>query len=141
MPSLSTIDVIINGKSFYPPRMWRRASVQRMEEIAPRTEFVRRTILERRYEPDATYARDLLALERFLASRSVGMAESIALSNLISRYPREADTIVKELGVRQFIPFDDERVSALVDERLRLAESRHPLRRLRPDEPLGFFEF
>jgi len=111
-----------------------------MNQIAPRTKFVRRTILERRYEPDPTYARDLLALERFLSSRSVGMADSLALSNLISRYPREADAIVKELGVRPFIPFEDERVSALVDERLRLALGRHPLRRLRSDEPIDLFE-
>lgn len=112
-----------------------------MDTMAPRTEFVRRTILERRYEPDATYANDLLALERFLASPAVGMAESIALSNLVSRYPREADAMMRELGVRPFVPFEDERVSALVDERLRLAESRHPVRRLRPDEPTGLFEF
>ncbi len=109
--------------------------------MAPQTEFVRRTILERRYGPDATYARDLLALERFLTARSVGMAESLALSNLTSRYPRETDAIAEELGVRGFIPFDDDRVSALMDERLRMAESRHPLRRLRPDEPAGPFEF
>src|SRR5207245_7162746 len=34
------------------------------EVIATRTDFVRRAILERRYEPDASYAQDLLALER-----------------------------------------------------------------------------
>ncbi|MCI4371420.1 MAG: hypothetical protein L3J78_02105 [Thermoplasmata archaeon] len=101
---------------------------------------MRHAILERRYEPDVGYARDLLALERFLSTRSVGMAESIALSNLVSRYPREADAIGKELGIRPFLPFEDERVSALVDERLRLALRRHPLRRLR-DEPLDFLEF
>jgi hypothetical protein len=111
------------------------------EQIATRTEFVRRAILERRYGPDPTYARDLLALERFLSARSVGMAESMALSNLISRYPREADAIARELGARPFVPFEDERMSALVDERLRLAESRHPLRRLRPDDSLSLFEF
>jgi hypothetical protein len=112
-----------------------------LERVSTRTEFVRRAILERRYEPDPTYAQDLLALERFLSARSVGMAESMALSNLISRYPREADAIVKELGVRRFISFDDERVAALVAERLRLAESRHPLRRLRPEEPSGLLEY
>ena len=110
------------------------------ERIAARTEFVRRAILEREYEPDPGYAGDLLALERFLSARSVGMAESMALSNLISRYPREADAIAKELGVRRFVPFEDERMSALVAERLRLAERRHPLRRLRPDDPTGLFE-
>jgi len=109
--------------------------------VATRTDFVRSAILERRYEPDASYARDLLALERFLSSRSVGMAESLALSNLLSRYPREAQAIARELGVRPFVPIEDERVSALIDERLRLAESRHPLRRLRPSDPVGLFEF
>ncbi len=112
-----------------------------MTEITPRTEFVRRTILDRRYEPDVSYARDILSLERFLSSRAVGMAESIALSNLVSRYPREADAIVRELGVRPFVPSGDERVSDLIDERLRLAERRHPLRRLHPDERIGLFEF
>ncbi len=112
-----------------------------MDDLTPRTEFVRRTILERQYEPDATYARDLLALERFLAIRAVGMAESIALLNLVSRYPREADSIGRELGVRPFFPFEDDRLTTLVDERLRLAERRHPLRRLHPDEPRGLFEF
>src|SRR5207244_3559530 len=76
------------------------------EAISTRTDFVRRAILERRYEPDASYAHDLLALERFLSSRSVGMAESIALSNLLSRYPREAGAIARELGVRPFVPVE-----------------------------------
>ena len=98
-------------------------------------------LLERPYEPDASYARDLLALERFLSRRSVGMAESLALSNLLSRYPREAEAIMKELGVRPFVPLEDDRISALVDERLRLALGRNPLRRPRPDEPTGLFEF
>ncbi|HVG37127.1 MAG TPA: hypothetical protein VNA10_05300 [Thermoplasmata archaeon] len=111
------------------------------EAITTRTDFVRRALLERRYQPDASYAQDLLALERFLSSRSVGMAESLALSNLLSRYPREAEAIARELGVRPFVPLEDERVLALVDERLRLAESRHPLRRLRPSDPVSLFEF
>lgn len=97
-------------------------------------------ILGPRYEPDITYARDLLALERFLSTRSVGMADSFILSNLISRYPREADAIVKELGVRPFIPLGDERLTALVDERLRLALRRHPLPRLRSGESHDLLE-
>jgi len=112
-----------------------------LNALTPRTNFVRQTILERRYEADAMYAKDLLALERFLSARTVGMADAIALSNLVSRYPREADVIVRELGVRPFVPLEDERVSALVDERIRLAESRHPLRRLRSEEPSGLIEF
>jgi len=111
-----------------------------MDDPAPRTEFVRRMILGRPYEPDLAYSRDLMALERFLSTRSVGMADSLILSNLLSRYPREADAIVKELGVRPFIPLGDERVSALVDERIRLALSRHPLRRLRSDAPIDLLE-
>ena len=95
-----------------------------MDPNIAQTEFVRRMLVERPVEPDATYAQDLLALERFLSTKAVGMAESIALSHLVSRYPREADAIVRELGVRSFIPFEDGRVAALVDERLRLALSR-----------------
>jgi hypothetical protein len=112
-----------------------------MDAQIPQTEFVRRMILDRRYEPDVTYANDLLALERFLSTHAVGMAESIALSHLVSRYPRESDAIVKELGVRPFIPSEDERVSALVDERLRLALSRTRLPRARSDEPLDLLGF
>src|SRR5439155_25493533 len=112
-----------------------------VDVITSRKNFHRRPLLERRYEPDASYAQDLPALERLLASGSVGMAESLALSNLLSRYPREAEAIARELGVRPFVPIEDERVSALIDERLRLAESRHPLRRLRPSDPVGLFEF
>jgi len=111
------------------------------EEPFPRTEFVRRTLEQRRCEPDLAYARDLLALERLLSTRAVGMAESIALSNLVSRYPREVDAIVGELGVRPFVPFEDDRLAALVDERLQLALRRHPLPRLRGEEPPHPFEF
>src|SRR5256885_16817592 len=93
-------------------------------------------LVDRPVEPDLTYARDLLALERFLSTKAVGMAESIALSHLISRYPREADAIVRELGVRSFLPFEDERAAELVDERLRLALARTRLPRLRSDEPI-----
>jgi len=107
-----------------------------MDPKLPQTDFVRRMLVERPVEPDATYARELLALERFLSAKAVGMAESIALSHLISRYPREADAIVRELGVRSFIPFEDERVAALVDERLRLALGRTRLPRPRSDEPI-----
>lgn len=107
-----------------------------MDPKMPKTEFVRRTISQARVEPDVTYAHDLLALERFLSARQLGMAESIAFSHLVSRYPREADGIVRELGVRPLIPLEDERLASLVDERLRLALGRHPLPRLRSDEPL-----
>src|SRR6266568_3966768 len=103
------------------------------DDAFPRTDFVRRTLEQRRYEPDVTYARDLLALERLLSTRAVGMAESIALSNLVSRYPREVDAIVGELGVRPFVP--------LVAERLQLALRRHPLPRMRGEEPPHPFEF
>ncbi len=112
-----------------------------MDDTNPRTEFVRRTILDRPYEPDPTYARDLLALERILSARAVGMAESIAFSHLVSRYPREADAIGRELGARPFVPFEDERVADLVDERLRLALSRNRLPRLRTGLVFDPFEF
>src|SRR5947207_10149651 len=111
-----------------------------MDSQIPQTAFVRKALLGRTVEPDATYAGDLLALERILSTKAVGMAESIALSHLVSRYPREADAIVRELGVRSFIPFEDGRVAALVDERLRLALSRTRLPRLRSDELVDLLE-
>lgn len=97
-------------------------------------------VLGRAFEPDPTYAGDLLALERFLSTPAVGMAETIAFSHLVSRYPREADAIAKELGIRPFIPFEDERLGALVDERLRLALSRTRLPRLQSDGPIDLLD-
>jgi len=114
--------------------------VSEIDEITPQTDFVRRQVLGGRYEPDPGYARDLLALERILSTRAVGIAESIALSHLVSRYPREADAIVRELGLRPFVPFEDERVAALVDERIRLALSRNRLPRQRGDESLDLLQ-
>ena len=112
-----------------------------MEATKPQTEFVRRTLQERRYGPDETYARDLLALERLASERPRGFASSLALANLLSRYPREADAIVREMGMRPFVPLEDERIRDLTAERLRLAERRHPLARLLGDEGLDLFEF
>lgn len=112
-----------------------------MDDPNPRTQFVRKTMFERRYEADALYIRDLLDLERFIAQPSLGIAGSMALSNLVSRYPKEADAIVREMGMRAFEPFEEARVGALMTERLRLAERRHPLGRLRRDETAGLFEF
>ncbi len=106
----------------------------------PQTEFVRRILEERDHAPDAAYGRDLLALERFAGARPLGMASAIALSNLMSRYPREADAILGELGVRPLVDLEGNRVGALVAERLRLAEMRHPLRRLRDEERYSLFE-
>src|SRR5437016_481687 len=57
--------------------------MNRMDPNIAQTEFVRRMLVERPVEPDATYAQDLLALERFLSTKAVGMAESIALSHLV----------------------------------------------------------
>ncbi|TLZ44561.1 MAG: hypothetical protein E6K19_04120 [Methanobacteriota archaeon] len=111
-----------------------------MDARIPHTEFVRRMILGRPFEPDPTYAGDLLALERFLSTRSVGIADSIALSHLVSRYPRESEAIAKELGIRPFIPFEDERLGALVDERLRLALRRTRLPRLQTDGPFDLLD-
>ncbi len=112
-----------------------------METVQAQTEFVRRVLAERRFGPDETYARDLLALERLTAMRPIGLASSLALSNLVSRYPLEADAIVRELGVRPFRPLEDERLHALVTERLRIAEMRERLGRLSSQERLGLFEF
>ncbi len=112
-----------------------------MEGPIPRTESVRRALEDRRFEPDGAYAHDLLQLERLAALRPLGFASSLALANLMSRYPREADAIVHELGVRAFAPLEDERMRALVEERLRLAEMRERMGRLRPQESLGLFDF
>src|SRR5438094_9964680 len=95
-----------------------------MDSQMPQTEFVRKALFGRTVEPDATYAGDLLALERILSTRAVGMAESIALSHLVSRYPRESDAIAWGLGTRQFILFEDARTAACVDGRLRLSLGR-----------------
>jgi hypothetical protein len=112
-----------------------------MDTPRAQTEFVRRVLEDRRFEPDETYARDLLALERLATMRPIGLASSLALSNLVSRYPEEADGIVRELGVRPFEPLEDERMRSLVSERLRLAEMRQRLGRLAGQERLGLFEF
>lgn len=112
-----------------------------MDGTQPRTEFVRRTITGREYRPDEAYARDLLALERLASERPLGFASSLALTNLLSRYPREADAIVRELGMRPFVPLEEERVRDLTSERLRLAERRLPLSRRPRDDALELFEF
>lgn len=96
---------------------------------------------ERRFAPDEAYARDLLDLERLASTRPIGLASSLALSNLVSRYPREADTIVRELGVRPFEPLEDERIRGLVTERLQIAEMRERLRRFPSQNRLYLFDF
>ena len=112
-----------------------------MEELQAQTEYVRRMLQSHRFGPDEGYLEDLLRLERLASTRPLGLASRMALSNLVSRYPREADAIVRELGVRPFEPFEDERLRALTDERLRLAERRHPRGRLEPQDGLGLFEY
>lgn len=112
-----------------------------MEELRPRTEFVRRTLEDHRFGPDIAYAKDLLALERLASDRPLGFASSLALSNLISRYPKESDAILGELGVRPFVSFEEDRLRSLMSERLRLALERYPLARRRPGEQPELFEF
>ncbi len=112
-----------------------------MEEPQAVTEYVRRTLESHRFGPDEGYIEDLLQLERLASTRPLGLASRMALSNLVSRYPKEADAIVRELGMRPFEPFEDERLRALTEERLRLAERRHPRGRLEPQVGLGLFEF
>ncbi len=112
-----------------------------MEELQARTEYVRRASEGHRFGPDEGYVRDLLQLERLASTRPLGLASRMALSNLMSRYPTEADAIVRELGMRPFESFEDERLRMLTDERLRLAERRHPLGRLEPQDGLGLFDF
>src|SRR3972149_10998399 len=97
-----------------------------MDESTPRTQFVRERIYGRSHGPDLPHARDLLDLERLLAEAPPGMAGSMALRNLTSRYPIEADAIVGELGVRAFAPFEEGGVEGLMEERLRPAGRRPP---------------
>lgn len=112
-----------------------------MDRPNAQTEFVRRTLEERPFGPDEAYARDLLTLERLAAVRPIGLASSLTLSNLVSRYPREADAIVRELGVRPFRPLEGERLESLVAERLQIAELRERLARLPGHVRLSLFEF
>lgn len=112
-----------------------------MDELEARTEYVRRTLEGHRFGPDEGYVRDLLRLERLAATRPLGLASRMNLSNLVSRYPTEADAIVRELGIRPFETFEDERLRSLTEERLRLAERRHPLRHLEAQDGLGRLDF
>lgn len=112
-----------------------------METKSAQTEFVRRALEGRPPESDEGYARDLLLLERLAATRPLGLASSLTLSNLLSRYPREADAIARELGMRPFEPLEDERMRMLASERLRLAEIRQRLGRPFATELSSFFEF
>ena len=105
------------------------------------TESVRQALLSRASDADEGYRRDLLLLERLAAARPIGLAATLTLSNLLSRYPREADSIARELGIRSFEPLEDERIHELVAERLRLAEARHPLGRLKATELGGLFAY
>lgn len=112
-----------------------------MEPKMPQTEFVRRALAGRPTAPDAMYESDLLELERLVSTRPLGLASAMNLSNLISRYPREADAIVRELGPRPFEPLEDERLRMLSDERLRLAETRRRLGRFSATELGGLFDY
>jgi len=112
-----------------------------MDELEAQTNFVRRALEGRRFGPDESYVRDLLRLERLASTRPLGLASRMTLSNLISRYPAEADAIARELGMRPFEAFEDERLRTLTEERLRLAERRHPLGRLDAQDAFGLFEF
>jgi hypothetical protein len=112
-----------------------------MEAPAPQTEFVRRILEERRFGPDEGYTRDLLALERFASMRPLGLAASLAFSNLVSRYPKETDAIQTELGVASFRPLEEERLHTLVTERLQIADLRQRQVWLPARESLGLFDF
>jgi hypothetical protein len=112
-----------------------------METPFPQTEFVRRALNRRPEDADETYSRDLLLLERLAAMRPLGLASSLSLANLISRYPREADAIARELGMRSFEPLEDERIRMLAAERLRLADLRTRLGRIPTAELGDLFEY
>lgn len=111
-----------------------------MSDVQPQTEFVRRVSENRRHGPDETYTHDLLNLEQLASNRALGLVDTLALSNLMSRYPKETDAILWELGVRPLADYENERITSLMEERLRLAERRHPPGRLREEERFGLFE-
>ncbi len=96
-----------------------------MTTPSPRTEFVRRLLASRPLGPDE-YAEVLLRLERTLVSRGpFGIAGSIALLNLLSRYPREYEAICLELGADPTVWAEpEEAITRLIEERLRLADER-----------------
>lgn len=112
-----------------------------MDANFAQTEFVRLALEGRRFDSDESYGRDLLQLERLASMRPLGLASSLTLSNLISRYPREADAIARELGMRPFEPLEDERMRTLVAERLRLADLRRRLDRFPSPDLGGLFEY
>ena len=115
--------------------------MDRMEIPLAQTEFVREALRRRPGDGDEAYGRDLLLLERLASLRPIGLAASMTLSNLISRYPREADAIADELGVRTFTPLEDERMHMLAAERLRLAELRERLGHVPAAGFGGLFEY
>ncbi len=117
------------------------SQAKRMDTGYVQTEFVRRALTERPEDAGEAYPRDLLMLERLAATRPLGLASSLTLSNLISRYPREADAIARELGMRAFEPLEDERIRMLTAERLRLADLRSRLGRLPTTELGDLFEY
>ena len=112
-----------------------------MELPLAQTDFVRQALMRRPEDADEAYGRDLLLLERLASLRPLGLAASMTLSNLISRYPREADAIAQELGMRTFEPLEDERMHMLAAERLRLAELRQRLGHLPASGYGGLFEY
>ena len=95
-----------------------------MAALSARTWFVRTHIEKRPTGPDA-FIEDLLKLERFLADEGPrGIAATMSFLNLVSRYPREASEIARELGAT-FVPLmAHDRLEEIVDDRLRLAELR-----------------
>ncbi|HYM39341.1 MAG TPA: hypothetical protein VEY12_04230 [Thermoplasmata archaeon] len=105
------------------------------------TEFVRRALQRRPSDGDEAYSRDILLLERLARMRPLGLASSMTLANLVSRYPREADAIAQELGLREFEPLEDERIRMLDAERLRLAELRQRLGHAPAAEFGSLFEY
>lgn len=72
------------------------------------------------------YVEVILKLERLLANPGpLGVASGMAFLNVVSRYPRETEAIRRELGVAgNDVRVDEERISRLLEERLRLAEVR-----------------
>src|SRR2546428_8523566 len=91
-----------------------------MERQLARTKFVRR-VADTRPGGFDRYVEDLLRIERALVDGHQGVAATMALLNLISRYPRETAAIAPELATEVPRPPEEEKIPEGLWDRLRLS--------------------
>jgi hypothetical protein len=94
-----------------------------MEPPLARTRFVRR-LAQARPSGFDQYVDALIRIERAIVDGHRGVAATMAYLNLISRYPRETETIAAELGTTVLEPTNEERLDEVLGDRLRLAGRR-----------------